>query len=190
MARILPNVSQIWILSLMFRIFINTTPYHWSDTSLHLPLAVVLPGSSEDLLFASCESTRSWLEQSSGFELESSDFATYPWKPNRLIIIFLSWCHHSSTVDIIVNGLKYISHCNWKTVGGRLLAAGEALSVADPITAIRVGVVIWRDDVNVNELKYFMIQLKNYMMETSYWLRGRPVMIGNPITVIRTGVRI
>ena len=29
---------------LMYCIFINTTAYHWADTSLHLLLAVVLPG--------------------------------------------------------------------------------------------------------------------------------------------------
>ena len=30
-------------LSLLFFIFINTTVYHWADTSLHPPVAVGLP---------------------------------------------------------------------------------------------------------------------------------------------------
>ena len=33
-------------LSLLFCIFINTAAYNWADISLHLPLAVKLPGSA------------------------------------------------------------------------------------------------------------------------------------------------
>ena len=45
----LPNrqsnlVIALYALSLLFCNFINTTAYHWADTSLHIPLAVGLPG--------------------------------------------------------------------------------------------------------------------------------------------------
>ena len=49
-ACICPIVNQIWFLtlpnslSLLFCIFINTTSYHWADTSLRVQLAGALPG--------------------------------------------------------------------------------------------------------------------------------------------------
>ena len=35
---------QVFIVLGLFWHFINTSAHHWADTSLHLPLAVALPG--------------------------------------------------------------------------------------------------------------------------------------------------